>query len=310
MSKFFTPYQNSMLSPRERYEQKYKASRYNLLLVIVFTAINLVLLVTNADSYFLFSAFIPYYIVGTGMFLCGRFPEEYYEGMEDMTFLDTSVFVVLLVIAVVLTLVYLLAFFLSDKKRVGWLIFALAFFGLDTIGMLVIQGFSVESILDIAFHGWVIYDLTMGIVAYYKLKKLPPEEDAAFADGAMPDHVDWNGEIPEAASAEAAEGAESAEAAKEQDSFAIREADFGVKHRVLAETRLYNYDICYRRVKATHTNELVINGKVYDEIEGRMEYPHVLKAKLDGHVFEAVYNGTHSLIVVDGQEAARKLRLY
>jgi hypothetical protein len=41
-----------------------------------------------------------------------------------------------------------------------------------------------------------------------------------------------------------------------------------------------------------------------------MEYPHVLKAKLDGHVFEAVYNGTHSLIVVDGQEAARKLRLY
>lgn len=310
MAKFFMQSQNGMLSPREKYEQKYRASRMNLLLVIVMTAINLVLLVTNANSYFLFSAFIPYYIAGTGMYLCGRFPEEHYEGLEDITFYDTSVFVVLLVIAVVLTLVYLLAFFLSGKKRVGWLIFALAFFGLDTIGMLVIQGFSIESILDIAFHGWVIYDLTMGIVAYCKLKKLPPEEEAAFADGAMPNHVDWNGEISETASAEAAEGAEPAEAAKEQDSVVIREADPDVKHRVLLETRLYTYDICYRRVKPTHTNELVINGKVYDEIEGIAEQPHVLTAKLDGHLFEAVYNGTHSIIVVDGQEAARKLRLY
>ena len=72
----------------------------NLLLVVIFTAINMLLLVTNADLYFLFSAFVPYFIAGIGMLLCGRFPEDYYtDGLEDMIFLDNSFFIVLLLIS-------------------------------------------------------------------------------------------------------------------------------------------------------------------------------------------------------------------
>lgn len=159
------------------YESKYTTARMNLLLVVAFTAINLILLVTNADVYFLFSASVPYYITGMGMLLCGRFPAEYYTGeLAGMSFLDNSVFYLLLAISCILTLLYLLAWFLSSKHRVGWLIFALVFFSIDTAGMLLIEDITFASIFDILFHGWVIYYLCLGIRAHYKRINLPPEE--------------------------------------------------------------------------------------------------------------------------------------
>ena len=281
-------------SPRALYEQKYRTSRMNLLLVVAFTAINLILLITNANSYFLFSAFVPYFIAGLGMMICGRFPEEYYEGMEELTFFDNSVFAVLLIIAFALTLLYLLAWFMSSKNRSGWLIFALVFFAIDTIAMIFIDGISFEAILDIAFHGWVIYYLIIGINAAKKLKELPPEEEPApieIGDGEVV--------IP-------SEGGEPA-TAEVQSSNVIRVADKDVKHRVLLETSVLKYDICYRRVK--HTNELVINGNVYEEVDGVIEFPHSLHAWIDGHHIEVGYTGTYSYINVDGENVAKKIRL-
>ena len=140
---------NVLPTKRQVYEQKYRSSRMNLLVVVIFTAINLLLLVTNSDSYFLFSAFIPYFIASIGMALCGRFPAEYYEGgIGGMAFLDNTVFAFILSIAIVLTLLYLLAWLLSNKQRVGWLIFALVFFALDTVGMLLLNGIALESIME------------------------------------------------------------------------------------------------------------------------------------------------------------------
>ncbi len=192
------PFMQGQPSPRMAYEQKYKTSRMNLLSVVIFTAINLLLLVTNSGSYFLFSAFIPYFITSIGMFVCGHFPEEYYtNGLEQITSVDNSIFVVLLVFSFVLTFLYLVAWFMSSKQRVGWLIFALAFFGIDTLGMIFINGFSFESILDILFHAWVIYYLILGIVAHYKLKKLPPEESMVFPDGTISQQIEGNGETSE-----------------------------------------------------------------------------------------------------------------
>ncbi len=288
-------------SQREIYEAKYKTSRMNLLLVVVFTAINMVLLVANADTYFLFSAFFPYFITGIGMLLCGRFPEEYYtEEFADFPILDNSVFVVLLIISIVLTLFYLLAWFMSNKNRVGWLIFALVFFGLDTLGMIFLGGFSLETIFDILFHAWVIYYLILGINAHYKLKNLPPEEEPTLPDldETAPENV------------EATEGEEGAEPKAEEapKSPIIREADKNVKCRVLLEKRMLNYDICYRRVK--HTNELVINGNVYDELEGKIEPAHTLCAWVDGHYIEVGYTGSHSFIAFDGNELAKKIRIF
>lgn len=60
-------FKNNKTSERYTLENKYNTTRYNLLLVIGFTLINIVLLVTNSDRYFLFSAYIPYTVATLGM---------------------------------------------------------------------------------------------------------------------------------------------------------------------------------------------------------------------------------------------------
>ena len=188
MSKNFKQNQTSL---RSYYESKYATSRANLLLTAVFTVINLILLITNSNTYFLFSAFIPYYITSLGMLLCGRYPEEYYtDGLEDIIFINDSFFAVALTVAVVMVLFYLLAWLLSKKRRVGWLILSLVFFSLDTILMLLLNGIALDWIMDILFHGYVIYFLIMGINAHFKLKKLPLEEETATAETILEDGFD------------------------------------------------------------------------------------------------------------------------
>lgn len=92
------------------------------------------------------------------------------------------------------------------------------------------------------------------------------------------------------------------------DSKILRRADGTVKCRILLETRVGDYQICYRRVKSV--NELVINGMVYDEKKGIVEYAHTLSAVVDGHWIEVGYDGeAYSYIRFDEQEVARKLRL-
>lgn len=165
------------LSERQVLETKFRNSRANLLLVVLFTAINIILLITNSDVYFLFSACIPYILVGAGMYAGGKYPPEYYEGdLETLQAAVPAAFTVMLVIAVMIVLLYLLSWIFSKKNRTGWLIFALIIFALDTVGMLFLVGIELENIVDIAFHIWVIISLVMGVIACRKLKKLPPEE--------------------------------------------------------------------------------------------------------------------------------------
>ena len=114
-------------------------------------------------------------------------------------------------------------------------------------------------------------------------------------------------ESPESDYAQTEEPKETEAHEEVQNSNVIREAAKDVKHRILLEKHIFSYDICYRRVK--HTNELVINGKVYDEIQGIMEYPHTLKAWIDGHYVSVGYTGTHSFITFDGDTIAKKLRI-
>ena len=70
----------------------------------------------------------------------------------------------------------MLAFFLSGKGRVGWLVFALVFFIIDTVVMFGYYGISPDMIIDYAFHAAVIVFLAIGIKANRKLESLPPEE--------------------------------------------------------------------------------------------------------------------------------------
>ncbi|MBQ7295456.1 MAG: MARVEL-like domain-containing protein [Clostridia bacterium] len=177
MAGLFNNKQNTkLMTERGALEAKYNNSISNLLLVVGFSLVNIILLVTNADTYFLFSAFIPYFAVDYGMYFCGMYPEEYYYDVPDMVFEDKSLLVVTAAIAAVSLLVYLLCWYLAKKKKIGAVIFALIIFIIDTVVMLWLTGFSMDSIFDIVIHVWVISYLVIAIVTYFKMKKLPDEE--------------------------------------------------------------------------------------------------------------------------------------
>ena len=190
MGKFFRNQQDAaQLSPREILQNKYNSARANLLLVIAFTVINIIMLLTDSSSYFLFSLNIPYMFMLYGMLLTGRIPELFTEGEYAMTeFLPDIALVIAAVIAAVIILLFLLCWIFSKKNRVGWIIAALVLFSLDTL-YLLLCGITADSVIDIIFHIWVIVSLASGISAYKKLKALPPEEEVIETTGEVVNEV-------------------------------------------------------------------------------------------------------------------------
>ena len=285
MNKSINDSRKKSLTQHELLESKYNRSVSNILIVVVFSLINVILLVVGSESYFLFSAFIPYFIADYGMFFCGMYPEEYYYDMQGIVFADKSTLVFCLVIVAVILLVYFLCWLFAKKKKVAWLTVALILFVIDTVAMLVIAGVSVDMIIDIVFHAWVIISLISGIVNYNKLKKLPEEPESVI---------------------EVVDQYENTQ--NHENTGVIRMADNEVKARVFLEANVPGYYIVYRRVK--RTNELVVNGRVYDEYEALVELPHTLTALIDGHKIEVGYDdSSHMYIFFDGEQVAKKLRL-
>lgn len=286
MANLFTSQKNMAATPREVLEAKYNNSIVNLLLVVAFSTINVVLLVVNANSYFLFSAFVPYFIADLGMYYSGSYPDDYYYDVPDMEFTDKSFLIICLAVAVTVILLYLLSWFFARKKKVGWLIFASVLFCIDTVAMFIITGINADMIMDIVFHAWVLFSLINGVVTFFRLKKLPVEE------------VIYGYE----------EEAEEVNEETEDNSKVLRIADADVKAKVLLEAETAGYHIVYRRVKKT--NDLVVNGRVYDEYEALFEMPHVLTATPDGHKIEVHYETSGVIrIYFDGNEIAKKFRI-
>ena len=285
MSKLFQKNETLNIPEHQKLENRYKGSINNLLVIVLFSVVNIVLLVTNANSYFLFSAFIPYFLADYGMYYCGMYPEDYYYDVGEMEFLDKSYFVYALVIAAVILLVYLLCWFMAKKKKIGWVIAALIFFALDTAAMLFFMGINMDMFMDILIHIWVFGYLINAIVVYRKMKKAPETEEIteeAFVGQDYP-------QIP-------------------QNSKILRMADTDVKSKTFLEAEKFGHVIVYRRVKTT--NELVVDGRVYDEYVALVEAPHNLVAEIDGHIFEAgMMNPAWSYIKADGEMLAKKIRL-
>ncbi len=151
----------------------YKSARIDILLIVAFTAVNIFLTLTMANLYFLFSAFIPFNFVLQTMFACGKFPPEYYA--SDMEFWPEYFFYAAIAVAVISIAFYLICYIFSSKNRYGWMIAALAFFAVDTVYLLMC--FNLDLIVDLIFHGIVIFFLVRGILAGLRLKELPSEEE-------------------------------------------------------------------------------------------------------------------------------------
>ena len=167
---------NVQISQRQMLENTVKISRNNLLLVLLFSAINIILRVTSSDTYFLFSAYVPLLLSALGMELTGKYPPEFYgEDLSSYVFLDDSFLYIMLGIAVFILVLYALCWVFSKKNPKGWLIFALVLFSIDTAMMLLLAGISLDFLVDYLFHGWVIVSLIKGLSALKKLKDLPEE---------------------------------------------------------------------------------------------------------------------------------------
>lgn len=140
-------------------QKKYSQARSNLLIIIVFTLINIALLFTSSNTMFLFSITIPYWLTAFA----------YYLELSS-----------LYIVAGAIVLAYAVFWFFS-KKHYGWFIPALVFFVLDTVylGYVTIDTADSSSIIDILVHVYVLYYLGAGIFFGRKLKKLPAEEITA-----------------------------------------------------------------------------------------------------------------------------------
>lgn len=128
----------------------YDIARSNLLVAIVFTIINIVLVVLETDTMFLFSALIPYYFA-----LIAYYSEIYFY----------------YIIPIIIILLYLGCWYFS-KKHVSGLIVSFVLFVLDTIFMLWLYDFQFDAsmIIDVIFHVWILAYLIGGIL-YAKNRK-------------------------------------------------------------------------------------------------------------------------------------------
>ncbi len=142
-------------------DKKIAGGRSMLLMVLVFTLVNLALLLLDTGTYFLFSIWIPYNMTGIAMV------------MDDFTIGTFTV--AALVISAVILLVYFIAWLLS-KKHTGWLTAALILFSLDTVAMIVLSLVLFEEpfseIVDLVFHIWALVILIQGVRYAGKRKKL------------------------------------------------------------------------------------------------------------------------------------------
>lgn len=155
-----------------------KAGRHSLLLIVIFTIINLVMLLLDSNTYFLFSASVPYYTT-----LIFKAVEN---GFSSGAWVNGPLTIAALVFSFVVLTVYFLCWLLSDKHR-GWLIAALVLFVIDTFAMLVLCWVIYENplpnIVDLVFHMWAIVELFQAARARKRLQQLPFPQAEALTEG-------------------------------------------------------------------------------------------------------------------------------
>ena len=139
-------------------------ARSNLLAVIIFTIINLFLTFFNTGVNFLFSATLPQVIF------------EIFKGANFE--IESNILLIIgLILAIIIIIPYFIFWILAKRIRV-FILVALIYFSIDS-GILLFFIFSTEFdvlfLLDIAFHGWILYYLINGVKAWYKIRDVDSE---------------------------------------------------------------------------------------------------------------------------------------
>ena len=133
-------------------EAQYRSARNNLLLVVAFTAVNLLMPLLGVDRQFLFSASFPTTFSWLGDFAATEL------GMSALR-------VGAILIALGCVGLYLLCWLMAKKWR-GFMTAALVLFGLDCLslaGEFVIFELHLTMILHVLFQLWVLWALIQGV---------------------------------------------------------------------------------------------------------------------------------------------------
>lgn len=149
---------------REYLERQFNGGRHSLLLLMIFTVVNTVMLLTESGTYFVCSFTVPYYLCGFGQYF-------------DAEIGGSVFFTTALVISAVILAAYLVIWLLS-KKRPGWLYVAFGLFIVDTVALVILSLLGetiLENIIDLVIHAWVLWELFQGARCGGKLKNLPPD---------------------------------------------------------------------------------------------------------------------------------------
>ncbi len=150
------------------FAQKYDIARKNLLSVVVFTTINVILLLLNSSMYMLFSAAIPYYFPAIATVI------------DNELLSGHTLTIIAYAVSLASILFYLLCWQFSRERR-GWMIAALVVFILDFLVLIAFMLLSspADFLLDIAFHIWVVWYLISGVRNSKKLLRAVQENPPA-----------------------------------------------------------------------------------------------------------------------------------
>lgn len=191
---------NKPIKTKEMYQRDLLTSRMTLLLAVIFTVVNLVMVLFDDSTGFLFSAAIPHYTSFFFAFNCGILSEAYYESYyavyedgkyaetwrETFPFLDPSIFWTVFAISILIIVGMFVVWFFSKKHRVCSVI-TLAFYIVDTVFLLGaafllgMGGFSL--IMQLLFHIWIVYYAVLSVKAWKGLDTAPTAADMAARAG-------------------------------------------------------------------------------------------------------------------------------
>ena len=159
--------QNTTNDPRRELRGKLSTARYALLLIQILTVVNLVMLLLDTGSFFLFSASVPYYLTLLAMAMDN--------GFSSGVWVAGNYTYTALAVSVVILAMYFLCW-LRGKDRTGWLTGALVLFGLDSLALILLSyllyGNPLGNVLDLLVHGWALWSLWQGSKSGRKLREM------------------------------------------------------------------------------------------------------------------------------------------
>ncbi len=152
--------------PKAELQKRFASGRSTLMTLLIFTVVNVVLMVLHAGTYFVFSASIPYYLTALGLDLGGD-----------------PAGIVLLAIAVGFLALLLVSWLLSKKKG-GWIICGMVLIIVDTLALLLlclmIPEMFANNIMDFLFHAYALYSVIRGVIANKKLQEMAAAAPAVY----------------------------------------------------------------------------------------------------------------------------------